>query len=99
MNVFDWIVLCLCREILRLLSPSLVVCDEHPATAGGDDLIAVVAETGDIPQTPHGVPFVRGTQTLGCVFNYFQTKFLRYREDGVQIDGMTEYMDGYHSRD
>ena len=51
------------------------------------------------PRLPRAAPLVSRTQTLGGIFNYFQTEFSRDRQDGIQVNGMTKYMNGNYGRD
>ena len=69
MYVLNGIVLCLSTQIPRFGSPIRIVRHDHASAAGGDDLIAVKAETADITQMSDLAAFVFGPETLRGIFN------------------------------
>src|SRR2546421_12909404 len=70
MIIFIRICLCLCGEMLCFLCQGLIVCYDHSAAPGCDDLIPVKAQTSEQPEGSGLFTFIQGPERLRCIFYY-----------------------------
>src|SRR2546423_5093921 len=93
-NDLDWIVLRLGGQLLRFAGPRFVRRNDHSATAGRNELVPIEAETSDVAERADAAIPIKRTEAFRCVFNHAQSVLARYIQDWIEIDGMTEDMDG-----
>src|ERR1700674_1535307 len=61
----------------------VVVCRDHPAFAGSDDLVAEEAEHTTSSQSADATPAVTRSHSLGSIFNDRQAMLLGNRYDAI----------------
>lgn len=86
-------------EVAGVLDEVFVVGDEHAAAAGGDEFVAVEAEAADGADGAAGVAFVEAAERFGGVFDDGDVELAAEGEDGIEVYGVSEDMDGHDGAD
>ena len=92
------VVLGLGGQIPGLSSPIRARCGDHAPATRGNDLVAVEAEAGQLPELTHVAVVVSRSETLGPVFDERNTQLPAGFEKGVEIHRMAEKMNRHDRR-
>ena len=77
-------------KILGFSGPLRIGCNNRATASGGDDFVAVEAETSNISQRAGKPSAVRRAQAFARILDHNQSKFAGQRYDGIHVGGMAQ---------